>query len=950
MKFRIAGILAFLAVVPFFLFGQQKQEKDNDSGDRFVRLMSAQSVRMQEIDGKTYRRAEGPARFLHNDTWLICDTALWDVDGQIIHAIGNVSIEQERTELTGDSLVYFVESNLAQFRGSLVQLRDKDQNTLRTRNLDYNTKDSVAVFRFGGAMRDKDGQLIESIDGSYDSKIKLFTFEHDVNMYTDSVFIKTSYLKYDSGTSVATFPNYVEMWKDDKMFSGSSGWYDRAGELFFFKGDVHMLSSVQEGWCDTVYFYRGVNNLDMKGNVQLVDTSRAVTSMAGRICYDDSLARVRLYYDPVVLMETQSKDSKDNTIVDTLYFRGDTLSYWTVKRCDVDTLEVETANARLKEIEDDPVLNIRQKAAEEAAKRRQEAIDNDPNAPPELKSKNPDGTPKTPKGDADATPDAAPADAPAPAPAPAPAETAPAPENPGIDARADSVSRADSLSSGSVSAADSAGVSAAVSADSVSVDALADTLDSGVALPPVDSLKMRLDSLARADSLMRADSLHRLDSLAHRDTTKIGFMWASGNVKMFRKDMQAVCDSLRYSDLDSLARMFKNPIVWNERGQHQYSSDSLYLSVHGGRADKANLLSNAFIEVDEDGRFHDQIRSAEMTAFFDPDNRLKRYDAMGGVTALFFMKEDDRISSANKSEATIMSVDFVKGEIDQITYFESPKSDVYPVAQIKKADMALKGSVWQPELRPASPADLTSRVPNVSERKHYESRPRAEFRQTEIYFKGYMGSVYREIARADSLKKVARSKPSEPILSTEDSLSLAASLAKADSLLRADSLHVADSLFRMDSLLKADSLLRTDSLLRADSLKRAAAVADSLSALDTLSPQQRLALEKAAAKAKKKAEAQAKKEARQKAKEEHWAELDARDAARVAARQAKKKARQEHHEAVLEKKMMEQKAKEDALLERYRKRYEKQREKKMQSDARKNPGEVRTTRTEQQDS
>ena len=66
---------------------------------------------------------------------LLCDTALWNVGANTIRAIGHVRIIQNRTVLSSDNLDYFINSNLAQFRGSVVQLQDKDKNTLRTRSL-----------------------------------------------------------------------------------------------------------------------------------------------------------------------------------------------------------------------------------------------------------------------------------------------------------------------------------------------------------------------------------------------------------------------------------------------------------------------------------------------------------------------------------------------------------------------------------------------------------------------------------------------------------------------------------------------------------------------------------------------------------------------------------------------------------------------------------------------
>ena len=151
--------------------GAQGQKKGSagakEEKDSLVYLLSSKSAQTVVINGVNYRKVVGPARFLHNDTYLLCDTALWNVDTKVIDAWGNVSILQDQTVLTSDNLKYLIDHDLAQFRGSVVQLTDKDHNTLRTRHLDYNTADSVAVFQNGGAMRDKDGQIIESRNGTY---------------------------------------------------------------------------------------------------------------------------------------------------------------------------------------------------------------------------------------------------------------------------------------------------------------------------------------------------------------------------------------------------------------------------------------------------------------------------------------------------------------------------------------------------------------------------------------------------------------------------------------------------------------------------------------------------------------------------------------------------------------------------------------------------------------
>ena len=253
--FRRRLILLLWAVLSALPVCAQRERADS-----LVRLIYSDKGELQEIDGQTFRKLTGNTRFLHNNTYLMCDTALWNVNERVIQFRGHVRIIQDQTSLTSDRADYFIDMDLAEFRGSLVELMDRDGNVLRTRNLDYNTADSVAVFQDGAAMRDKDGQLIESVDGTYDSKIKNFSFRGDVNMYTDSVFIKTKSLDYNTGTSVAVFTTGTHAWREKNMLSANAGWYDHKTEVFTFTKDVHVMTENQEA-----YQIRASNNVYLNG-------------------------------------------------------------------------------------------------------------------------------------------------------------------------------------------------------------------------------------------------------------------------------------------------------------------------------------------------------------------------------------------------------------------------------------------------------------------------------------------------------------------------------------------------------------------------------------------------------------------------------------------------------------------------------------------------------------
>ena len=134
MAFRRFLISAALTVIAVLRLSAQENGSQVDS---LVRLLSAKSMQLIEKNGVDFRKVTGPARFLHHDTFLICDTALWNVNTNEIFAINNVKILQDQTVLTSDRLTYYVDRDLAEFRGSLVQLEDKEHSQDRESGLQH---------------------------------------------------------------------------------------------------------------------------------------------------------------------------------------------------------------------------------------------------------------------------------------------------------------------------------------------------------------------------------------------------------------------------------------------------------------------------------------------------------------------------------------------------------------------------------------------------------------------------------------------------------------------------------------------------------------------------------------------------------------------------------------------------------------------------------------------
>ncbi len=813
-----------LAALSLVLFAQNPPKKAANKGkgdeENLVYLLKASSLEQFQRFGEQHRKALG-ATFLHNGMYLISDTADWNVDTKIILATGHVKVIQGDTRLTSERLTYVIDEDLAIFSGVLVQLENKQKNLLRTQHLDYNTRDSVAVFSKGASMRDEDGQIIESTDGTYDSKTEFFTFSGDVNMFTDSVFVKTQALEYDSRRARAEFVEPIDFWSADNMLSSRGGWYARDRQVFFFTDDVHAQSPEREGWADTMYVYRETGELLLRGNAQLRDTVRGITSFADRITYLDSTETVTMQRNVAAAIVQEEKGKTD-----TAYVGAERMVYHTIRRDSIPEYLIKKASSRLAELEVDAVREYRAQAAKAAAEAAAKAA--------EEKEKREHGYGNVP-GKEDK---------------PQEKEVAPPP------------------------------------------DAMAPP-------PPADTLKNPADLTPPPV-----------------DSTKMGFMYAAGDVRIYRQDIQVRCDSLDYTDLDSIARFYGAPYIWND-GNRQYTADSVYVLIRGGKVDKANLLSEAFIITQEDTMLFNQIKGTEVMAYFDTTAALRRFDALGGAVALFYLEENGQIATANKVQSKMLSATLKDGEVERVFYFEAPKNDAFPLAQMPSEDKRMKGFNWAPERRPSGRKDITDKPTRPSERSVYAARPQPGFTQTKFYFPGYIEGIMEDIElRKQGIVPPPREKPGASKTDKKKKgkdKDKGANLppppppvAPADTLAApADSLRVpVDSLAAPADTLRAplDSLAAPADSLRAP-LDSLAASSDSLRAsADTLLPpppppdaKQLERERKAALRRERERKAQERREAqdlaialRIAARDAKWARLDSLDAARKALKDQRK--------------------------------------------------------------
>ena len=213
-----------------------------------------------------------------------------------------------------------------------------------------------------------------------------------------------------------------------------------------------------------------------------------------------------------------------------------------------------------------------------------------------------------------------------------------------------------------------------------------------------------LTTLVGEDTLfLAADTLIASQS---EDSIATRILEAISDVRIFKKDLQATCDSLVFNAKDSLFKLYKNPIIWSDTAQ--FNADSVYLQLANNEIDRIYLYQNALIINTPDFTFFNQIKGKTITAFFK-QGELRRMKVDGNAESIYFARDNiDAYLGMNQTTCSEMLILFGANEIDNIKFFSQPTATMHPMKEVQIAPPTLEGFNWQFKERPQSVLALRS--------------------------------------------------------------------------------------------------------------------------------------------------------------------------------------------------------------------------------------------------
>jgi len=247
--------------------------------------------------------------------------------------------------------------------------------------------------------------------------------------------------------------------------------------------------------------------------------------------------------------------------------------------------------------------------------------------------------------------------------------------------------------------------------DQDSIYVVADTILSGF-VTKADTNQIRKDSLgnkaAKSDSMKLSrksnDTVKNTAVVNASDSTTPRYIKAFHHVRIFSDSLQAVSDSLYYSGVDSVFRLFTDPIVW--ASGNQITGDTIFLYTKNKKAERLYVFENSLVVNKAGPNQYNQIQGNTLNGYFN-EGTIDFMRAKGNAESIYYIKdEDSAYVGVNRSTADIIDMRFVNKELNKVVYINDVKGLTTPFRQVKFDEMHLRRFKWLEARRPKTKFEL----------------------------------------------------------------------------------------------------------------------------------------------------------------------------------------------------------------------------------------------------
>jgi lipopolysaccharide assembly outer membrane protein LptD (OstA) len=177
------------------------------------------------------------------------------------------------------------------------------------------------------------------------------------------------------------------------------------------------------------------------------------------------------------------------------------------------------------------------------------------------------------------------------------------------------------------------------------------------------------------------------------------------HVRIFSDSLQAVADSVYYSGLDSIFRLFTNPVAW--AGGYQITGDTMFLFTKNKKPDRLYVFENSLIVGKTYTNMYNQIKGNTVNGYFK-DGVIDYMRAKGSAEAVYFIKDDSMalvgVNRVNKAD--IIDMIFLNRQLNKVVLRQDADGIMYPIRKANLNEMKLRNFRWEEDRRPKTKSEI----------------------------------------------------------------------------------------------------------------------------------------------------------------------------------------------------------------------------------------------------
>lgn len=227
-----------------------------------------------------------------------------------------------------------------------------------------------------------------------------------------------------------------------------------------------------------------------------------------------------------------------------------------------------------------------------------------------------------------------------------------------------------------------------------------------------DSIYITGDTVYSAnipDSVLRTpDSVQGMPIIRtakNPNDSSLRFLQIYHHVRIFSDSLQAVADSVYYSGLDSIFRLFSNPVAW--AGGYQVTGDTMFLYTRNKKPERLYVFENSLVVGKTYTNMYNQIKGNTLNGYFK-DGVIDYMRAKGSAEAVYYIKDDSMalVGVTRVNKADIIDLLFFNKQLNKVVLRRDADGVMYPIRKVNPDELKLRNFKWLEDKRPKTKYEL----------------------------------------------------------------------------------------------------------------------------------------------------------------------------------------------------------------------------------------------------